>query len=91
MKVEKKVWPRYFQKILDGKKNFELRLADFECREGDTIVLREWDPNTGKYTGRVLEKEVGYVSYLKDIPFWSPEDIEKFGFQIISFRSDTKK
>jgi len=88
MKIEKKVWPRYFQKILEGKKNFELRLANFACREGDILVLREWNPDSGKYTGRQVEKEITYVTTLKDIPFWSPSEIEEHGFQIISFRSN---
>lgn len=42
--VDKKVWPEFFQLILDGKKKFELRLADFECRPGDVLRLCEWDP-----------------------------------------------
>jgi len=29
-KIEKKVWPEYFQAIVEGKKNFEVRLADFD-------------------------------------------------------------
>lgn len=85
MRVEKKVWPEYFQKIEDGKKRFELRLADFECGPGDVLILREWDPRIGKYTGRVLEKEVTYVFKTKDAKFWPEKDIVKYGFQIISF------
>lgn len=85
-KIEKKVWPEYFQKIIDGDKKFELRLADFECSAGDTLVLREWDPEKKDYTGRVTEKEVTYVIKTKDEKFWPEKDIEKFGFQIISFK-----
>ena len=84
---KKKVWPEYFDLILSGKKTFELRLADWECKEGDIIVLREWDPTTKKYTGRELEKEVTYVRKTKDFPFFSQEDIDKYGYQIISFKS----
>jgi len=40
MKIEKKVWPKYFQKILDGDKTFELRLADFKCNPSDVLVLQ---------------------------------------------------
>ena len=39
--VYKKVWPEFFEKIISGKKKFELRLADFEINEGDTLVLDE--------------------------------------------------
>ena len=28
-KIEKKCWPEYFEKILEGKKTFDLRLNDF--------------------------------------------------------------
>ncbi len=86
MKIEKKIWPKFFQKILDGKKTYELRLADWECNEGDILVLKEWNPDTKKYTGRVIEKEVAYVGKTKDLKYWSKEEIEKFGFQIISFK-----
>ena len=57
MKIEKKAWPEFFQKIINGDKTFELRLADFECKPGDTLVLREWKPETKEYTGRVLKKK----------------------------------
>ena len=58
MKHEKKVWPEYFQKIIDGKKTYELRLADWECNESDILVLQEWDPKTKKYTGRTIKKRL---------------------------------
>ena len=86
MKIEKKVWPEYFQKIIDGVKKYELRLADFECNPGDILVLREWNPKTKEYTGRVVEKTVTYVGKTKGQTFWPKEDVEKYGFQIIAFK-----
>ena len=86
MRIEKKTWPKYFQLILDGKKTYELRLADWECKPGDILVLREWDPEKKEYTGRVIEKKVTYVGKTKDMAFWTKESIEKHGFQIISFK-----
>ncbi len=86
MRIEKKIWPQFFEKILSGEKTFELRLADFECNVGDVLVLREWDPEIKEYTGRVLEKKVTYVSKTKEAIFWTKEEIEKYGFQIIGFR-----
>ena len=87
MLIEKKVWPEYFQYLLDGTKNFELRLADFDCNPGDILALREWDPETKEYTGRKIEKEVTYVRKFKiDELFWPKEEIEKFGLQVISLK-----
>jgi hypothetical protein len=86
MKIEKKCWPEFFQQIVDGNKTFELRLADFKCNQGDILVLKEWNPKTEKYTGRVLEKEVTCVLKTKDVKFWPKEDIEKYGLQIILFK-----
>ncbi|HOX60872.1 MAG TPA: DUF3850 domain-containing protein [Candidatus Magasanikbacteria bacterium] len=85
MTHEKKILPEYFQKIFDGEKTFELRLADWQCSPGDILVLREWDEDKKEYTERVLEKTVTYVLKTKDIDFWPKEAVEKFGYQIISF------
>jgi len=86
MRHTKKVWPEYFQKILDGKKTYELRLADWECDEGDILVLQEWNPETKEYTGREIEKEVTYIGKTKNMNFWPKEDVEKYGYQIIAFK-----
>ena len=61
--IEKKIWPKYFELVLCGKKTHELRVADFSIEEGDTILLREWDPTMKSYTGRQLEKTVTHVSH----------------------------
>ena len=87
--IEKKIWPEYFQQVLDGKKTFELRLNDFEINESDTLFLREWNPATRDYTGRELSKTVGYVGRWKidDLTkFWPREDIDNKGIQIISLK-----
>lgn len=86
MIIKKKILAEYFNKILDGSKTFELRLADFECHSGDILVLEEWNPEAKKYTGRKIEKEVTYVLKTKDVKFWPVEDVEKYGFQVISFK-----
>lgn len=86
MRIEKKVWSKFFQEIFDGTKTFELRLTDFKCSPGDVLVLKEWDPETKEFTGRVLEKTVTYVLKARDVKFFPKEDIEKYGFQVISFK-----
>ncbi len=87
--IEKKTWPEYFEKILNGDKTFELRLNDFEIEEGDMLILKEWDPKTKKYTGREMKKTVGFVGKWKidDLSvFWSKKEIEEKGIQVISLK-----
>jgi len=85
MRIKKRIWPEYFQKIIDGKKQYELRLADWECNKGDVLILQEWNPETKEYTGRTIEKKVTFVGKTKDISFWKKEDVEKYGYLIIEF------
>jgi hypothetical protein len=52
-------------------------------------VLKEWNPATKDYTGRELEKQVGYVGIWKIndlIKFWPRKDIEEKGLQVISLK-----
>ena len=39
---ELKIYPKYFEAILDGKKTFEIRKNDRYFHVGDRIVLKEW-------------------------------------------------
>jgi len=84
MEIKKKSWPEMFEKVLDGTKKFDLRLADFECKAGDTLVLQEWDPKSKKYTGRELRKKVTYVLKTKEVKLWPQKEIKKYGFQLLS-------
>ncbi len=85
-RIEKKSVPVLFEKVLSGEKNFDLRIAEFECEVGDILVLREWDPELNNYTGRQLEKTITFVMKTKDLKFWSQEDIENLGFLVMSFK-----
>lgn len=87
VRIEKKNRPDMFQAILDGNKTFELRLADFEVKPGDILVLKEWDPKTEEYTGRVLEKKVNFTLKTKDMEQLHPkEEIEKHGLIVIAIK-----
>jgi len=88
--INKKVWREYFEKIVSGKKRLELRLADFEVNEGDTLILEEWDKDKKEYTGRKVEVIATYILKTKDQTFWSPEEVGKYGFQIIQFETKEK-
>jgi len=84
MIIKKKIWPEYYDLVSSGKKKFELRVADFEIQEGDTLLLEEWDPKTKEYTGRRLEKKVGYVLSFKLDDFGQKKDIEEKGLVVVS-------
>lgn len=57
-----KTWPEYFQAVRSGAKTFEARKDDRDYQVGDTIVLKEYDPDgEGRYTG---EQEVRVVTYI---------------------------
>ena len=85
MVIEKKVWPEYFQMILDGAKKYELRLADWQCKKNDILLLKEWDPKRKQYSGREIKKKVTMVLKTNEVTFWSPAEVAKYGYQIISF------
>lgn len=84
MEIKKKIWPEYFELVLSGKKKFEVRVADFEIKEGDTLVLEEWNPKTKEYTGRIIEKKVGYTLKFTLDSFGQKELIEDKGLMVIS-------
>jgi ribosomal protein S17 len=83
MRIEKKIWPEFFEKIKNSEKRFEIRLADFDIKEGDILVLREWDPNTKEFTGREIEKEVKSIIITNPLRFYSEEDIRKYSLYVI--------
>lgn len=83
MIIKKKCWPEMFSDILNGKKNFDVRLNDFECKEGDVLVLEEFNPKTKKYTGRKIEKKIKYILKTKEQKFWSADEINEKGFVVL--------
>ena len=88
--IHKKVWREYFEEIISGKKKLELRLADFEINEGDTLVLEEWDKDKKEYTGRKVEVIAACILKTKGQTFWPQEEVDKYGFQIIQFELKEK-
>lgn len=56
-----KTLPPYFAASKAGIKKFELRKNDRGYQVGDTLLLEEYDPPNGGYTGQVLLKRVTYL------------------------------
>jgi len=81
--IKKKIWPECFDLVKSGKKKFELRLADFEVREGDTLLLQEWDPKKKAYTGKEVKRKAKYILKFNLNDFGQKEEIEKKGLYVI--------
>jgi ribosomal protein S17 len=86
MRIERNVDTPFFEKMLSGEKNFEVSVAYWDCKPGDTLVMHEWDPEGKKRTGRVLEKEVTYVLKTKDLKFWPEEKVKKHGYIVVALK-----
>ena len=63
-----KTWPVYFWDVVSGSKTFEIRKNDRKFKAGDTLTLREWDPDEKKYTGTEKIVKVDYVLSLNGLP-----------------------
>jgi hypothetical protein len=48
---ELKTWPGAFEPTRLGKKTAEFRKDDRGFKVGDLLLLREWRPDRGQYTG----------------------------------------
>lgn len=61
-KHELKIEHKYFQAVKDGRKKFEIRKNDRGFQEGDLLILREYDPITQEYLGRIMKVEISYMT-----------------------------
>lgn len=65
-----KIWPQFFEQVEQGYKRFEVRKLDrLEMfAKGDTITLREFDPEKKRYTGREISGVITCTTILSDVP-----------------------
>lgn len=54
----------YYDDVVNGKKNFEIRRNDRHYQVGDKLILMEYDARG--ITGRSITKTISYI--LKDCP-----------------------
>ncbi len=76
---ELKTWHEPFQAVWNGAKNFEVRKFDRPFGVGDTVMLREYDPEIDRYSGRVAKR---VITYLVPGGAWGlPKDLCVFGWE----------
>lgn len=61
-----KIWPCYFESVAGGIKTFEYRYFDRDYKVGDTLRLREYDPDTELFSGRECLVRVTYLMRVWD-------------------------
>jgi hypothetical protein len=62
MKIhELKTWPDYYFRVFNGQKTFEVRKHDRDFTVGDRLILKEYDPATGLYTGNELARTITFI------------------------------
>ena len=90
MEIRKKCWSEFFEKFVSGERIFELRLADFDLKTEDILILEEYNPKTKKYTGRKASFKCKRVEHSVQNPlqFYDIEDVEKKGFWIIQLEKE---
>jgi len=57
-----KCWPEFFEKLMTGEKTFDIRLNDRDYQVGDTVKMREYNPDTREYTGRGMDFNIKYIT-----------------------------
>jgi len=77
---ELKCWPEFFTPILTGEKMFELRRNDRDYKVGDRIMLKEYDPDDGSYTGRYCFRTITFI--LSKNPFLNLQDMVILSLEI---------
>lgn len=55
-----KIWPQYLEDVKSGNKQFEVRKNDRNYEVGDTLILEEFNPTKGTYTGRWIPELITY-------------------------------
>lgn len=67
-----KIYPNEFKAVKSGRKTFEYRKNERQYTVGDCLLLREWNPETKRFTGNEIIKKVNYI--LKGGQFGVPEN-----------------
>lgn len=58
-----KSWPQFFEPMLEGAKKHDMRnMKDRNYKRHDTMLLQEYDPFKGEYTGREARFLITFIT-----------------------------
>lgn len=84
--VKLKSWPAFFKAIKNGQKLHDIRdMRDRKFHVGQRLILAEYCPFTGRYTGNEVEVEVTYITS-NDTPCALSSAVLERGFCVLSIR-----
>lgn len=64
-----KTWPDFFHAIRGGSKTFDIRREDDRhFVVGDTLVLQEYEPKAGQYTGQTETRVITHIARGNNLP-----------------------
>ena len=58
---ELQLWSACFAAVEAGDKPFDVRENDCDFQVGDALLIREYDPDSGTYSGQTILRWVSYV------------------------------
>ncbi len=68
MQHELKVYPRFWRALVAGKKPFDCRRDDRRFTVGDTVSLKEYNPEVGFTGAGPYIREITYILRQEDLP-----------------------
>ena len=77
---ELKSWIEFFEPVFYRKKSFEIRKNDRDFKIGDRLMLNEYDPDDGSYTGRYCFRTITYI--MSENPFLDLKDMVILSLEI---------
>lgn len=82
---EVKSWPQFFRSVVSGERRHELRRDDRGYAVGDRVRLREFEPDSGEYTGSEFTVEITSITS-DDVPCAVSAEGLHPGFCILTVR-----
>ena len=81
-----KSWSMFFADILSGDRTSDIRLNDRRYAVGDRMLLNEFDPVRGTYTGRQQLVLITYLQQNKSNPCAISRDALRDDYVVLSIK-----
>ena len=90
MAIARKSWPKFFERIKNGKKRIEVRIADTPLTRSFDMVLEEWDPKKHEYTGRKLNVRAKPLAVCDVLSFYTLRELMTHPLVVLEYSKSKK-